>query len=169
MFQDGSSAPQTPALTRNVPYGHRFVQASPRLRSPNRTRGVQIRSGAIRGDLPQRRPYGQGRRHRLGDARGCRLLRVGFCPPSAGNVAARPLPSQLRKAIPQGPSGRVCSSVSGCRALPRRRWLTCPRGFGRFLTEGPGRVQDRCSKHRGHADRLRVLNPSSIRPRLPTT
>ena len=33
VLQDGSAAPQAPALTRNAPYGRRFAQASPRPRS----------------------------------------------------------------------------------------------------------------------------------------
>ena len=33
VIQDGSSAPQSPALTRNAPYGRRFARASPRPRS----------------------------------------------------------------------------------------------------------------------------------------
>ena len=90
-------------------------------------------------------------------------------PAPRGKCRRPSTPLQLRKAIPQGLGGRVCPSVSGCRALPRRRRLTCPPGLGRFLTECPESVQDRQSKSRGHADRLRVLNPSSIRPRLPPT
>ena len=131
-------------------------------RHPEASRGVQIRSGAIRGDLPRRRPYGQGRRHQLRDARGHRLLRVGFCPPSAGNAAARSLPSQLRKAIPQGPSGQVCSSVIGCRALPRRRWLTCPQGLGRMVAKAleAFRTEDRSQGACGSAQGLEsIVNP----------